>query len=62
MFQLIEKAGERKAVYSKSDLAYMQARGWRPVAQQVAAILKPVESEPETMQPRVKRKYTRRAK
>ena len=52
MFQLIEKDGERKAVYSKSDLEYMTRRGWKPVVQQVAAILKPVE--------RPKRKYTRK--
>lgn len=72
MFQLIEKAGERKAVYSKSDLAYMQARGWRPVAQ-VAAILKPAPEKDhvqmikeviKTSFPDIKpkRKYTRRAK
>lgn len=55
-FQLIEKAGERKAVYSKGDFEYMLRRGWTPVVQQVPALLKP-PVEPE----RVKRKYTRKA-
>lgn len=55
MFQLIEKAGERKAVYSKDDLEYMLRRGWSPVVPKVAAILKPVEPVE-----RVKRKYIRR--
>jgi hypothetical protein len=31
MFAVIEKNGERKAVHSNGDLAYMVARGWKPV-------------------------------
>ena len=58
MFQLIEKDGVRKGVHSKSDLEYMLNRGWKPVVQQVAAILRP--PEPVAVE-RVKRKYTRKA-
>lgn len=54
MFQVIEKGGERKAVYSKGDLDYMIGRGWRPVS------VDPTPAPPPD--PRVKRKYTRRAK
>lgn len=57
MFQLIEKNGERKAVYSKGDLEYMLRRGWAPVVQKVAAVLKP----PVQAEERTKRKYTKRA-
>lgn len=61
MFQLIERAGERKAVYSKSDLEYMIRRGWKPVVLPVAALLKP-KPEVTPIEPveRVKRKYTRK--
>lgn len=55
MFQLIEKDGQRKAVYSKSDLEYMTRRGWKPVVLPVAALLKPPVVERE------KRKYTRKS-
>jgi len=57
MFQLIEKQGERKAVHSKSDLEYMQRRGWQPVS--VAPV---AEVQPAPVVERVKRKYTKRAK
>lgn len=31
MFAVVEKAGEKKAVHSASDLKYMQDRGWARV-------------------------------
>ena len=55
MFQLIEKNGERKAVYSKADLEYMLLRGWRkyvPPVDMVEPIPEPIKQ---------KRKYTRKA-
>jgi hypothetical protein len=58
-FRVIEKAGERKAVYSLSDLSYMMRRGWR----EVDLTPRPVEAAPVAqivVEPRVKRKYTRR--
>lgn len=57
MFQVIERFGERKAVYSKSDLEYMLRRGWRKVATDTVTPDEPVTEEV----PRVKRKYSRRA-
>ena len=54
--QVIERNGQLMAVYSKSDLEYMQRRGWRPHVPQVAALLKAPEPAPQ------KRKYTRKAK
>lgn len=57
MFQVIERFGERKAVYSKSDLEYMLRRGWRKVATDNTSA--PVEIAAE--HPKPKRKYTRRA-
>ena len=66
MFQLIERDGQRMGVHSKSDLDYMIRRGWKPVAQQVAAILKPAQvaqvAQADDVQPRQKRKYVRKAK
>ena len=63
MFQLIELDGQRMGVHSKSDLDYMIRRGWKPVAQQVAAILKPAQvAQADDVQPRQKRKYVRKAK
>ena len=59
MFQLIERQGERKAVYSKSDLDYMVRRGWKPVVLPVAALFQP-KPEPVAPVERVKRKYTRK--
>lgn len=53
MFQLIERMGERKAVYSKSDLAYMIGRGWAPVS----AVQEP-KPEPKIEAP--KRAYKKR--
>ena len=60
MFQVLERDGQLMPVYSKSDLEYMQRRGWKPRALQVAALLKPAESV-EDQKP-AKRKYTRKAK
>jgi hypothetical protein len=58
MFRVIEKGGERRAVYSRGDLEYMQARGWRAVSlAPVAPVAERVEPEP-----RLKRRYTKRAK
>jgi hypothetical protein len=57
VFQLIEKAGERKAVHSKSDLEYMLRRGWHPIKADEPRV-QPTDPEPE--QPRVKRKYVRK--
>ena len=60
--QLIEKAGQRKAVYSKSDLSYMQARGWQPVkpADHVQTLKEAITETFPDVKP--KRKYTRKAK
>ena len=57
MFQVLERDGQLMPVYSKSDLEYMQRKGWTPRAQPVAALLK----APEPVKPE-KRKYTRKAK
>jgi len=57
MFQVLERDGQLMPVYSKSDLEYMQRKGWKPRVQQVAALLK----APEPVKPE-KRKYTRKAK
>ena len=57
MFQVIEKGDERKAVYSRGDLDYMLRRGWRKVA--TDHVQSTGTSSPD--EPRVKRKYTRRA-
>lgn len=61
MFQVIEKGGERKAVYSAGDLDYMLRRGWRKVATDHVAA-HPVANDPVAdHEPKPKRKYTRRA-
>lgn len=57
MFQVLEKAGERKAVHSKDDLDYMLRRGW-------SKVVPPANDAPPVVTVeavRVKRKYTRRA-
>jgi hypothetical protein len=41
-FSLIEKNGERRAVYSKSDMDYMVGRGWKPVILQQNPVQFPV--------------------
>ena len=30
MFAVLERGEEKKAVYSKSDIEYLTARGWQP--------------------------------
>jgi hypothetical protein len=64
MFRVLEKNGERRPVYSKSDLEYMAGRGWREVNLNTPGPMPEVASSPvpEPDTARAKRKYTRRAK
>jgi hypothetical protein len=59
MFRVLEKNGELRPVYSKSDLEYMAGRGWREVN---IAEPEPVAERVVAHTPKTKRKYTRRAK
>ena len=59
MFKVLEKDGERRPVYSKSDLEYLAWRGWREVdlSNPKAEVERVVVHTP----PVTKRKYTRRS-
>jgi hypothetical protein len=41
-FQLVEKDGTRKGVYSKADMDYMVGRGWSPVVLKQESVPIPV--------------------